>query len=82
MQFTFVQRVDTKDAVGGRRVIGARASFRPTAAPVPAPSRLTDIDYDRMSRAARRISTSGNGSFMEAFKKANPDWKPVTSKRD
>jgi hypothetical protein len=42
----------------------------------PAPGDLTRADYDRMSRAARRVSTARGESFIDAFKKANPEWVP------
>lgn len=41
---------------------------------------LTDADYDHMSRAARTVSTHRSQRFMDAFKKANPDWTPDFSK--
>lgn len=41
---------------------------------------LTEADYDRMSRTARRVSTERGESFMAAFKEANPGWVPDVSK--
>lgn len=74
MQFNFVQSFNTKDVADERRVVGARAPSRPVQ------SELTNADYEQMSRAARRVSKHRSESFMDAFKKANPDWKPDFSK--
>lgn len=71
MQFNFVQSVNTKSLIGERRV-GTRAPSRQVQ------SELTNADYNRMSRAAKVVSESD--SFMDAFKAANPDWKPDFSK--
>ena len=36
-------------------------------------SQLTQEDYEKMSRSARRITQDKTRSFMEEFKKANPE---------
>lgn len=71
MQLNFVNSTKTRDASTERRATDARAPSQPE---------LTGADYDRMSRAARRVSTNRSVSFMDAFKKANPEWSPNCSK--
>lgn len=44
------------------------------------PKRLSKEDLNEMSRAARRVSTGRSESFMQAFKRANSDWKPDFSR--
>jgi len=71
MQFNLVQSVRSQSVISDRRV-------RTRAPSHQVQSQLTSAEYDRMSRAARAVSES-NG-FMDAFKTANPDWKPDFSK--
>ena len=72
MPSKLVQSVNTNDVADDRRAV--RTPSRPDQA------ELTNADYDRMSRAARRVSKNRSVSFMDAFKKANPDWEPDFSK--